>query len=46
MEKSNYTKIEFLSPSEIKVELLSVATSKNKFGENHQSHKIKIKHVC
>lgn len=46
MEKTNYTQSEFKSRSEINVDILSIIPSKNKFGEYHQSHKIKVKYVC
>ena len=46
MEQSKYTELEFVSPSEIKVDILSLTKSKHKFGEYHQSHKIKVKQVC
>jgi hypothetical protein len=45
MEKFNYTESEFISRSEINVDILPVNSSKNKFGIYHQSHKIKVKYV-
>lgn len=45
MEKLNYTESPFTSRSEINVDILSVTRTKNKFGEHHQSHKIKVKYV-
>jgi hypothetical protein len=45
MEKSNYTELEFVSPSEVNVDILSVNSSKNKFGDYYRSYKIKVKHV-
>jgi hypothetical protein len=46
MEKSNYIESGFFSQSEINVDILSVCSSKNKFGDYHRSHKIKVKYVC
>ncbi|CAF0785825.1 unnamed protein product [Rotaria sordida] len=44
MEKSNYTESEFISQNQIKVDILTVNPSKNKFGDYYRSHKIKVKY--
>jgi len=42
MKKLNYTELEFVSTSGIKVGILPVSSSKNKFGDYYRSHKIQV----
>jgi hypothetical protein len=46
MEKPNYTESGFTGRNEINVDILNVSHSKNKFGNYHQSYKLKVKYVC
>lgn len=46
MEKSNYTRSEFVSQSEINVGILNVDSTKNKFGDYYRSHKLQVNYVC